>query len=168
MQRAAIWGVAALFAGAMAAAAAEATKPEPVRMSLAQARRTVTMLNDLYVSSVVQTHGTYVKDAKATPATAVARRVFQSMEAKGWPSTRWLSTTSRPLNPDAAPKDDFEREAVEALKNGKPRYERVEAGKLRLAMLVTLSEESCRMCHTQVRVKDPVGGLSYTVPLNGK
>lgn len=159
---------AAALCGVMAAAGGAETRPEPVRMSLAQARQTVDMLNDLYVNAVVQTHGTYVKDTKATAAATVARRVFESMEAKGWPSTRWISTTGRPFNPGANPRDAFERDAVEALKKGKPRFERVEGGKLRVATLVPLVDESCRMCHTQDKVNDPIGGLSYTVLLNGK
>jgi hypothetical protein len=140
-------------------------KPAPVKMSLAQARQTVNMLNDLYVNSVVLTHGTYVKDRATVPAATVARRVFVAMAEKGWPQTRWLATTGRPFNPDANPKDAFEREAVEALKKGQPRFEKIEDGKLRVATLVPLVDKSCQMCHTRDKVGDPIGGLVYTVPL---
>jgi len=148
--------------------AAEDPPVPTVKMSLGQARRSVSMLNDLYLNAVVLTHGTYVKDAKTVPSTAVARRVFEAMEKKGWPQTRWLSTTGQPLNPANGPKDAFEREAVAALKKGQARFERVEGGQLRVVTLAPLVETSCQMCHTRDQVGDPIGGLSYTVQLNGK
>jgi cytochrome c5 len=148
------WTTASTFAQEKAASA---------KMSLAQARQTVTMLNDLYVTSVVVTHGTYVKDRASVPAAVVARKVFDAMKEKGWPQTRWLSTTGRPFNPDANPKDQFERDAVAALKKGEARFERIEANRLRVATLIPLVDKSCQTCHTRDEVGKPVGGLSYTV-----
>src|SRR5204863_8897453 len=111
---------------------------QPVKMPLAQARQTVAMLNDLYVNSVVLTHGTYVKDKSVTAAATVARQVFTAMKQKGWPETHWLSTTGRPFNPANNPRDPFERDAVAALKKGEARFERIEDGKLRVATLVPI------------------------------
>jgi hypothetical protein len=148
--------------------APEAKPVPPVKMSLAQARQTVNMLNDLYVNTVVLTHGTYVKDPKTVAAATVARQVFEAMAAKGWPETHWLATTGRPFNPANHPKDTFEKEAVAALKKGQARFERVEAGRLRVATLVPLVDKSCQMCHTRDKVGDPIGGLSYAVQLSGK
>jgi len=140
----------------------------PVKMPLDQARQTVDLLNDVYVNSVVLTHSTYVKDRGTPAAAVVARRLFKTMAEKGWPETRWLSTTGRPFNPDANPRDAFEREAVAALKQGKARVERVEDSKLRVATLVPMVDKSCGMCHTKDKVGDPIGGLSYTVNLTSK
>lgn len=168
MKRASLIAATALGAtmlGTFALAQNEA--PKQARYTLAQARQTVNMLNDLYVTSVVETHGTYVKDAGTVPAATVARHVFVAMEKKGWPKTRWLSTTGRPFNPEHNPKDAFEKDAVQALKGGKARFERVEGGNLRVATLVPLVDKSCQMCHTKDKVGDPIGGLAYTVPLVG-
>jgi hypothetical protein len=137
-------------------------------MSLSQARRSVSMLNDLYVNAVVLTHGTYVKDSGSAAAAAVARRVFEGMAKRGWPETRWLSTTGRPFNPAHNPRDAFERDAVAALKKGRARFERIEDGQLRVATLVPMVDPSCLMCHTKESVGDPTGGLSFTVRLSGK
>lgn len=142
--------------------------PKPVKMSLTQARQSVDMLNDLYVNAVVITHSTYVKDRATTPAATPARRVFEAMAKKGWPETRWIATTGRPFNPDANPKDQFEKDAIVALNKGQARFERVEGDRLRVATLVPLVDKSCQMCHTKDKVGDPIGGLSYTVLLNGK
>lgn len=163
----ACWAVAALVAGGAAVSRA-AEKPAPVKMPLDQARRTVDMLNDLYVNSVVLTHNTYVKDRGNVAAAVVARQVFKAMADKGWPQTRWLNTTGRPFNPDSNPKDAFERDAVAALKKGQARFERVENGQLRVATLVPLVDKSCATCHTKDKVGDPIGGLSYTVNLTEK
>lgn len=152
----------------LAVGAAEEKPAAPVKMSLAQARQTVNMLNDLYVNSVVLTHNTYVKDARTVAAAAVARQVFEAMEQKGWPKTRWLATTGRPFNPQSNPQDPFEKDAVAALKKGQARFERVENGKLRVVTLVPLVDKSCQTCHTKDKVGDPIGGLAYTVALTGK
>ncbi|MBM3460120.1 MAG: DUF3365 domain-containing protein, partial [Armatimonadetes bacterium] len=104
------------------------------------------------------------KDAKSTPAASVARGLFGAMKKQGWPETRWIAT-GRPFNPDAAPKDGFERDAVAALKKKEARFERVEGDRLRVATLIPLVDKSCQACHTRDRVGDPVGGLSYTVYL---
>ena len=45
-----------------------------------------------------------------------------------------LATTGRPFNPDATPKDQFEKDAIVALKKGQARFERQEGGNLRVAM----------------------------------
>jgi hypothetical protein len=162
------WAVAAAIAGGVAVSHADEAAPGPAKMSLEQARRTVSMLNDLYVNSVVLTHKTYVKDRGSVAAAVVARQVFQAMADKGWPQTRWINTTGRPFNPDSNPKDAFEKDAVVALKKGQARFERVEDGKLRVATLIPLVDKSCQTCHTKDKVGDPIGGLSYTVPLAGK
>lgn len=164
------WGAAAVAAAATLPAWSAGKEPpiKPVAMSLTQARNAVEMLNDLYVNAVVITHSTYVKDRSTPPAATPARRVFVAMAKKGWPETRWLATTGRPFNPDANPKDQFEKDAVAALNKGQARFERIEGDKLRIATLIPLVDKSCQMCHTKDNVGDPVGGLSYTVTLNGK
>ncbi len=169
------WAVLAASAAGVIASisvASQATGAEepvaPKKMTLEQARRTVSMLNDLYVNSVVVTHSTYVKDPGTPAAAVVARKVFEAMAEKGWPKTRWLSTTGRQFNPDAKPKDQFEKDAVVALKKGQARFERVENGQLRVATLIPLVDKSCQMCHTKDKVGDPIGGLSYTIDLIGK
>jgi hypothetical protein len=154
-----------LSGAAVVGSQAQEAKPQ-VKMTLKEARQTVDMLNDLYVTAVVGIHGTYVKD-KGTPAAAVvARQLFKTMEAKGWPQTRWLSNTGKPFNPDANPKDQFEKDASAALKTGKAKFERVENGKLRVATLVPIVDKTCLMCHLNNKVGDPIGGLSYTVNLS--
>lgn len=163
----ACWAAAAvLTATALTSRAQSAETTGPVKMPLDQARRTVAMLNDLYVNSVVLTHNTYVKDRGTVAAAVVARQVFKAMGDKGWPQTRWLATTGRPFNPDSNPKDQFEKDAVAALKKGQARFERVENGQLRVATLVPLVDKTCQSCHTKDKVGDPIGGLSYTVPLS--
>lgn len=157
--------------GVLLAAQSQAEEPKPaapVKMSLAEGRRTVDLLNDVYVNSVVLVHGTYVKDRGTVAAATVARQLFETLGKKGWPETRWLSTNGRPFNPAHNPKDTFERDAIAVLKQGKPRFERVEGDRLRVATLVPIVDKSCLMCHTKDKVGDPIGGLSYTVFLNGK
>jgi hypothetical protein len=160
-------GLAAFAAAGITVRVQAQNAATPVKMSLAQARQTVDMLNDIYVNAVVVAHQTWVKDRATPPAASMARKVFGAVAQKGWPETRWISTTGRPFNPDANPKDAFEKDAVAALKGGKAKFERVEGKTLRVATLIPLVDKSCQTCHTRDKVGDPVGGLSYTVHLNG-
>ena len=164
----ACWMAAAAIAGTAVVSQADTKAAAPAKLPLEQARRTVDMLNDLYVNSVVLTHNTYVKGRGSVAAAVVARQVFKAMGEKGWPQTRWLATTGRPFNPDANPKDQFERDAIQALKKGQAKFEPVKTGTLRVATLVPLVDKTCQSCHTRDKVGDPIGGLSYTVQLAEK
>jgi len=157
--------ILSLAGGTVAVAlAAPKGKAGPAPLTLEEARRTVSMLNDLYVTTVVAVHKTYVKDRSSVPAASAANVVFAAMEKKGWPKTEWIALFT-PLNPDHRPRDAFEKAAAKALRKGTPRYEKVVGKQLRVATLIPLVDKKCQMCHPQIKVGDPVGGLSYTVNL---
>lgn len=159
----------ALTGGIILMAASHAQNPpnaeNPIRISAAEARRTVDLLHDVYVNSVVMTHSTYVKDAATPPAATVARRLFEAVAAKGWTQTRWMNNRARALNPAHNPRDEFERSAAEQLLKGSPRVEKLEGDRLRIALPVPLADRSCQTCHPKDAVGDPVGALVYTVAL---
>ena len=91
------WTAAAAVAGSVAVSHADTKAVEPARMPVDQARRTVDMLNDLYVNSVVLTHNAYVKGRGTVASAVVARQVFKAMGEKGWPETRWINTAARSI-----------------------------------------------------------------------
>jgi len=39
---------------------------------------------------------------------------------------------------------------------------------VRVATLIPLVDKSCQMCHTKDKVGAPIGGLAYTVNIEGK
>lgn len=149
-----------------AVTAAPKPAPAPVeRVSLAEARRQVRMMDDIYQAAVLSTHKMYVQDPSTPAAVIWAKRVINRMKGKGWPEARIFATHDRPLNPENAPADDFERAATAAFKQGKSRFEQVTPTELRYATDLRILDEKCIMCHVRSKQGDLAGGVSYRVPL---
>lgn len=135
-------------------------------------RRQVRMLDDLYKTAVVLITDKYVNDESDFPAGGAAIALFDAMKQKGWHEVRLLDATGDPLNEDNAPRDEFERSAIARLQAGEAYYEQIvrRDGKrfLRAATPVPVVLQKCTMCHEaykQVTGGDPIGALSYTLPI---
>ena len=92
------------------------------------------------------------------------------MDKEGWHEARFLSVSHFPLNPESSPKDDFEREAVKAVLSNKKPYERFYfdvKGKnyLRAATGVPITTKKCLICHSNKKVGELIGIISYSFPL---
>jgi hypothetical protein len=145
---------------------AETAKPQTV--SLAEGRRLVRMMNDIYINGVLTTHSMYVHDAGVPSAVTWAKQVLRKVEAKGWPKAHIFDATDRPLNPENNPRDAFEKEAVNVFKTGKAELEKTTGSTLRFAVPVRVPDESCITCHVRAKVGDLLGGVSYSVPMSKK
>lgn len=137
-----------------------------------RARKTVQMIDDIYKGGIVLITENYVHDDDDLPAGIAFKKLFASAEEKGWHSVRLLDATDEPYNPDNAPADEFEKNAIKALLAGKPGYEIVieKEGKryLRSATPVPVVMQKCVMCHEQyseAKPGTPIGAISYTVPI---
>jgi hypothetical protein len=137
--------------------------------TLDHARETVRMLDDVYKTYIVLITAEYVDDPSVLPAATLSKRVFASMNNKGWYKTRLLDATGAPFNPDNNPKDDFEREAIKAMHSGKNYFEKIEKveGKdyLRAATSVHAVMKGCITCHPDRKFGDLLGAISYGIPL---
>lgn len=138
-------------------------------MELDHARKTVRMLDDLYKTYIVLITEEYVDDPSVLPAATLSKRVFKSMNKKGWYKTRLLDATGTPFNPENNPVDAFERDAINALISGKTYFEKIEKieGKdhLRAVTSVHAVMKGCISCHPSSRVGDLLGGIAYNIPL---
>lgn len=155
-------------AGCVLRAVTAAPKPTagPIeRVSLPEGRRQVRMMDEVYKTAVVTTHQMYVQDPGTPAAVIWAKQVINKLKGKGWPDARIFATHDRPLNPENAPVDPFERSAAAAFRSGKTSYEQVTPGELRYATDLRLLDEKCVMCHVRNKPGDLVGGVSYRVPL---
>lgn len=134
-----------------------------------RARQTVMMLDDMYKTFIVLITKEYVKDPTMFSALILSKQVFKAMSDKGWHEARLLSTDGQPHNPDNRPKDDFEREATEALVSGKNYYDEVvKAGDnyyIRAATSMPAVMEGCLICHQGKKVGDLLGAISYKISL---
>ena len=137
--------------------------------TIERARKTVQMLDDLYKTFIVLITQEYVKDPSVLPAAVLSKKVFETMEKKGWHQARLLDATGKPFNTDNSPKDDFEKDAIKAIVSGKSYFERVEKieGKnyLRVATIVPVVIEGCTICHKNKKIGELLGAISYSVPL---
>ena len=136
---------------------------------LEHARKTVRMLDDLYKTYIVLITEEYVDDPSVLPAATLSKRVFKSMNKKGWHKARLLDATGTPFNPENNPKDEFERDAINAMISGKTYFEKIEKidGKdhLRAVTSVHAVMKGCISCHPDRRVGDLLGGIAYIIPL---
>ncbi len=127
------------------------------------------MLDDLYKTYIVLITEEYVDDPSVLPAATLSKRVFESMNKKGWHKARLLDATGTPFNPENNPKDEFERDAINALISGKTYFEKIEKieGKdhLRAVTSVHAVMKGCISCHPDRKFGDLLGGIAYNIAL---
>lgn len=140
--------------------------------AVARTRKQVLMLDDLYKTAVVLITSHYVTEESDLPAGAAAIALFDAMKKKGWHDVRLIDASGEPLEAKNVAKDDFEKAAVAALKNGKAFHEQVveKEGKrtFRAATPIPVVLKKCTLCHPNYE-KIPAGGvigiLSYQLPV---
>ena len=169
------WVAAVLAAGAVGLflTGSHAADPKGDEAALNRTRKQVKMLDDLYKTAIVLITQEYVTEKSSLPAGEAFQKLFAAMKKAGHHEVRLLDATGEPLNPDNAPKDEFERNAIIALKSGKPGYEQVteKDGKkyLRSATPIPVVLDKCIMCHDQYKAakekKQVIGSLGYTIPI---
>jgi hypothetical protein len=146
-----------------------AGKATPDKEAVERARLTVLMLDDLYKGYVVHITDTYVRASEIKPAASVTKKVFKHMESKGWHTGRLVDATGEPLNRANLPNTDFEKRAVEKMKQGKDYFDEVgeKEGKpvLRAATRVPVVMKACITCHPGKKEGDLLGTIVYEVPL---
>lgn len=175
MRRIRTWAVGLLVGGMGLVAAAgnntparAAEKAAPDKAAVDRAREEVKKLDDLYKTAVVKITEVYVGQQGEVPAAVAAQEIFKAMHKKGWHHARLVDASGKPKRKANLAKTEFEKKAVEALKDGKPYYEEVgEAdGKpvLRAMTVVPAVMKECAACH---RVKEGtlLGGIMYEVPI---
>ena len=138
-------------------------------LELEHARKTVRMLDDVYKTYIVLITEEYVDDPSVLPAATLSKRVFKSMNKKGWHKVRLLDATGTPFNPENNPVDAFERDAINEMISGKTYFEKIEKieGKdhLRAVTSVHAVTKGCISCHPSSRVGDLLGGIAYNIAL---
>jgi hypothetical protein len=164
-------GLTALFLPAdRVTRAAETQTPDPA--AVARARKIVSMLDDVYKTTVVLITDKYVNSTKDYPAGRAAKKLFGEISRKGSHEVRLIDATGTPYAAQNVAQDDFDKEGLKRLKAGKASYDQViqRNGKpyLRAMTPIPVVMGKCVMCHDnykQVKQGEPVGALTYTVPI---
>lgn len=141
---------------------------EPERMSLKEARRTISLLDRNYQSALRQIHRRFpVGNGQPVVAAVVVRDIQRETGSGGLLSSRFLAVGVKAMNPDHEPRDDFERQAVQELKRGARWVEAQEDGKLRVATVTPLGG-GCFPCHSTPSGAPVQAAISWTVPLQAE
>jgi len=140
--------------------------------AVARTRKQVLMLDDLYKNAIVLITEHYVEEDSDLAAGAAFQKLFEAMRKKGHHDVRLLDATGEPYNEKNAPRDDFEKAAIAALKSGKPYHEQItqQGGKptLRAATAIPVVMKKCAMCHPayeKAAAGQAIGALSYTIAI---
>lgn len=154
----------------LSSAAAQDKKSDDA--ALARTRKQVQMLDDLYKTAIVLVTENYVDETSDLAAGAAFQKLFAAMRQKGHHDVRLLDATGQPYNDKNAPRDDFEKAAIAALKSGKPNHEQIVSkdGKrfLKLATPIPVVMKKCTLCHPayeQAAAGQPIGALGYTIEI---
>ncbi|MFV0445525.1 MAG: DUF3365 domain-containing protein [Planctomycetaceae bacterium] len=149
-----------------------AAEPAAADPALARTRKQVQMLDDLYKSAIVLITDNYVTEKSDLAAGDAFQALFKTMKDKGYHEVRLIDATGEPYDDDNAPKDDFEKAAIKALKAGKPGYEKIveEDGQryLRSATPIPVVLKKCTICHehyADVPDGQPIGSLGYKLKI---
>jgi hypothetical protein len=164
-------GLAALsLPGDRVSRAADGKAPDPA--AVARARKTVDMLDHVYKTTVVLITDKYVNSKKDFAAGRAAKKLFGEISKKGWHEVRLIDATGEPYDANNVAQDDFDKEGLKQLKAGKAGYDRViqKDGKpyLRAITPIPVVMDKCVMCHDnykQAKKGEPIGALTYTVPI---
>jgi hypothetical protein len=140
--------------------------------AVARARKQVQVLDDIYKSAIVIITEHYVEEDSDLAAGAAFQKLFDVVKKKGYHEVRLLDATGEPYEKKNLPQDDFEKEAVAALKAGKQSPEKIveKDGKrfLRVATPIPVVMKKCVMCHPayeKAPAGQAIGALGYTIPI---
>lgn len=140
---------------------------KPPRPTVAQARRQAEILHTSLHATLQIVHDRYYREDEGLPIPAsIMGDVFKEIEEKDHIRLRWLAVEGQAMNTDHKPQDNFENEAVNSLKSGKPFHEQSEDGLYRRAAPITLSNH-CLKCHMPDRksTRDRIAGLVIAIPV---
>ena len=92
--------------------------------------------------------------------------VFKELERRWQVKMHWLAVNADAMNVDNKPRDDFEKDAVQALASGKQEFEACEGHVYRFAGSIRLASQ-CLKCHVPRRTstEDRAAGLVISMPL---
>jgi hypothetical protein len=163
-----------LSAWTVTALGAEPSKApaKPSDAQVAQARKTVKILDDVYKQTIVLVTEKYVNDKDDFPAGSAAVALFANLSKSPHQKVRLIDATGEPYEPANVAKAAFEKEGLKRLKAGDAYYEEVaeKDGKWELRALtpVPVVLKKCIMCHehyAKAKPGEPIGAISYIVPI---
>ena len=140
----------------------------PAPTSIIEARARARLLHESIHGTLQIVHRDFfVEDKSHSIPSASLEDMFEELSDSYQVELKWLIVETDIVNVDHQAADDFEKAAVVALKDGKPRFEAVEGERYRFAGPIRLASQ-CLKCHVQQRTStaDRTAGLLISMPLN--
>lgn len=140
--------------------------PGPARsvMTPDEARVAVAMMGDAYDLLLEEIHETYHTRPSVPVAATVIRKLHAKMSDLGWPRARFLAVNAIVMHPDHVARDEFETQAIQALRRGDQRVEELSDGQLRVATVVPLGGR-CSSCHWTPGAQASKAATTWTAPI---
>lgn len=160
----------ALVAASLPGEEKPAGQPDP--QAVQRSRETVQLLDGVYKQAVVLITEKYVHKEDDFPAGSAAVELFRRIGEGGTHQVRLIDATGQPYEPKNVAQDDFERQGIKLLKEGKVYHDEViiKEGRpyLRAITPVPVVMKKCVMCHSHyadAKEGEPIGALSYEFPI---
>ncbi len=136
-------------------------------VTLDEARGQARLLHETIHATLQVVHRQYYREDEGIPLPAsTLETVFDELQASRNIKLHWLAVDAQPMSVDHKPRNEFEKNAVAALKAGKTSFELAEHDVFRHAGAITLSNQ-CLKCHlpTRTSTKARTAALVITMPL---
>lgn len=114
-------------------------------------------------------HEYYREDEALKIPAATLKTVFRELAKRQNVELHWLAVDAQAMNVDHVPRDDFDKQAVQALTAGKSEFTRQDGKSFFYAGAITL-DSSCLKCHAPTRTsnRDRTAALVIKMPLREK
>ena len=136
-------------------------------LTVDEARQRAKLMHKIYESTLDVMHHRYFRDDLSTIPARAMEDVFFQIARQTDINARWIAVNARAMNIKHKPRDEFEKNAVKALKARKTEYEFVEGETYRRAQVILL-DVSCLSCHDANGI-DPnrrrVAALTISIPV---
>lgn len=139
----------------------------PRRLTETEAREQAANLHEMMHSTLRVTHDRYYREDAGLPIpAAILKEVFADVKRTRNITLRWLAVEGQAMNTDHKAQNEFEQQAVRALKSGRRVYEQTQDNVYRRVGAITLSNH-CLKCHVPDRrsTRDRTAGLIISIPV---
>jgi hypothetical protein len=136
------------------------------RVTLDEARGQAELLHETLHATLQVVHRRYYREDEGLPIPSRSlESVFAKLSRQRDIEFHWLAVNAQAMSIDHEPQDEFEHNAVKALRRGEESFEQVEEDVYRRAGAITLFSQ-CLKCHAPNRMStsDRLAGLVISIP----
>ncbi|MFT5523945.1 MAG: hypothetical protein ACI9G1_005265 [Pirellulaceae bacterium] len=123
------------------------SKVDSERITVEAARVKAKLMHKIYSATLAAMHHEYFRDERAAVPARVLEGVFADIAEEENIKTKWIAVNARAMSINHEAKEEFDKQAVKAIKAGKGYFELVENGTYQRAEAISLMNRGCLSCH---------------------